>query len=53
MAFKRKKVQLSKEHFSTFYFFLANRSFLDMNDTTIAPICFYGNGDFEMIISVL
>ena len=53
MAFKRKNVQLSKEHFSTFYFFLTNRSFLDMNDTTIALICFYGTVDFEMMISVL
>ena len=32
--------------------FLTNWSFLDMNDTTIVSICFYGNVNFKMIFSV-
>ena len=50
MAFKGKIIQLSKK-FSTFYF-SDKLILLDMNDTTIAPICFYGNVNFGMIISV-
>ena len=41
MAFKRKNIQL-----------LTNQCFLDINVTTIAPICFYGNVSFEITVSV-
>ena len=34
------------------FIFLTNWSILDMNVKSIAPICFYGNASFEIIICV-
>ena len=51
MAFRQKIIQLSKEHFFNILFFFFFEK-LDINGTTVALICFYGNVNFEMIIPV-